>query len=237
MCAVHYSSWVRPPKARRDVSSAKPVTTILGLRSLSYRGRRKSRNRAGDIAYRGPLGPWGTPAEMSTSVATPSTNILADRFSSHLLNQRTSSGANPASVRTARSHPWCTRLKAPARSSWRSEALPLAFQAVRTDTVYHQLDCQALLKLYVTELDPRSSIVDTVPFWVTWYWCQSSVTSVLTLTAASVDCCGRLPNCSSGRMPARRPGPLRPGSDSGEPLFSPRAFPDSSAALWAANRR
>ena len=40
--------------------------------------------------------------------------------------------------------------------------------------------CQALLKLYVTELDPRSSIVDTVPFWVTWYWCQSSVTSVLT---------------------------------------------------------
>ena len=35
--------------------------------------------------------------------------------------------------------------------------------------------CQALLKLYVTELDPRSSIVDTVPFWVTWYWCQSSV--------------------------------------------------------------
>ena len=40
--------------------------------------------------------------------------------------------------------------------------------------------CQALLKLYVTKLDPRSSIVDTVPFWVTWYWCQSSVTSVLT---------------------------------------------------------
>ena len=42
--------------------------------------------------------------------------------------------------------------------------------------------CQALLKLYVTELDPRSSIVDTVvPFWVTWYWRQSSVTSVLTV--------------------------------------------------------
>ena len=63
-------------------SNLNTVTTIPGLRSLLYRGRRKSRNRAG-------------------------------------------------------------------------EALPLAFQAVRTDTVYHQLDCRlggslrAITKLFV----------------------------------------------------------------------------------------
>ena len=39
------------------------------------------------------------------------------------------------------------------------------------------------LKLYVTELDPRSLIVDTVPFSGTRYWRQSSVTSVLTVEA------------------------------------------------------
>ena len=33
--------------------------------------------------------------------------------------------------------------------------------------------------------DPRSKIVDTVPFGGTWYWCQSSVTSVLTRDATS----------------------------------------------------
>ena len=68
-----------------------------------------------------------------------------------------------------------------------------------------ELRCQALLKLYVTELDPRSSIVDTVPFWVTWYWCQSSVTSVLTKVskrlvgtlAESVECGPSLPLAGS----------------------------------------
>ena len=62
--------------------------------------------------------------------------------------------------------------------------------------------CQALLKLYVTELDPRSSIVDTVPFWVTWYWCQSSVTSVLT-TGWQQTCSSRLVSPRAPRVPYR----------------------------------